>query len=42
MLIQPLGTKFYEMLSEIDAFLFEENSFENVVCEMPAILSRPQ
>ena len=30
---------FSEIFSE---FLIQENAFENVVCEMAAILSRPQ
>ena len=39
LLIGPLETKF----SEINSYVFmHENAFENVVCEMAAILSRPQ
>ena len=44
LLIRTLGTKFNEILSEIRtfSFLINENAFENIVCEMAAILSRPQ
>ena len=41
LLIGPLGTNFSEILIEIQTF-FEENTFENVVCEMLFISSRPQ
>ena len=37
LLIGPLGTNFSEILIEI-----KENVFESVICEMAAILSRPQ
>ena len=37
MLIEPLGTSFSEIWMEI-----EENTFKNVICEMSAILTRPQ
>ena len=37
LLIEPCGTNFSEILIEI-----HENEFESVVCEMAAILSRPQ
>ena len=40
-LIGPLGTNFSEILIEIHTFSIK-NSFETVVCEMAAILSRPQ
>ena len=39
LLIRPLGTNFSEIVIEIQTF---SNSFENVVCEEAAILSRPQ
>ena len=47
MLIGPLGTNFSEILIEIQTFsginiFIEENTFENVVCEMLFISSRPQ
>ena len=42
MLIGPLETKFNEILIEIYTFLIQENSVENIVGEMSAILSRPQ
>ena len=38
----PLGTKFSEILIGIHKFFIHENVFENVFCEMAAILSRPQ
>ena len=41
LLIRTLGTNFSEILSEIHAF-WSKNAFENVVCEMASILSRPQ
>ena len=34
-----LATKLSEMLSDIPTFFIEKNAFENVVCEMEAILS---
>ena len=37
----PLGANLSETAIEIQIFI-EENAFENVVCEMSAILSRPQ
>ena len=40
--IGPLGTKFNEILIEIQTFSFQENAFENVVCEILAILFLPQ
>ena len=42
LLIGPLETNFNEILIEIHIFSFNENAFEMVVCEMAAILSRPQ
>ena len=41
-LIGHLGTNFSEILSEIHTCWFKKNAFENIVCEMAAILSRPQ
>ena len=41
LLIGPLGTNFSEILIEIHKFPFKD-AFENIVCEMAAILSRPQ
>ena len=40
-LIGPYGANFSEILIEILTFPLK-NAFENVVCEMTAILSRPQ
>ena len=40
LLIKPLGTNFNEIL--IGNIFIQENVFESVVCEMAAILSRPQ
>ena len=40
LLIRPLGTNSSEILIEICTFSF--NTFENGVCEMASILSRPQ
>ena len=42
LLIRPLGTNFSEILIEIHKISIQENAFENIVCEMTAILSRPQ
>ena len=39
LLIWNMGTNFREILSEI---FIKENAFENIVCEIAAILSRPQ
>ena len=41
MFIWTLGTNFSEILSEIHRFI-QENAFQNVVCQMAAILSQPQ
>ena len=40
LLIEPV-TKISEILIEIHTFSFKKNAFENVVCEMAPILSRP-
>ena len=40
--IERLGTNFSEILIEMKTFSFKENEFENGVCEMASILSRPQ
>ena len=45
LLIGPLGTNFNDILIGIKTFkkiFIQENTFENVVCEMSSILSRPQ
>ena len=42
LLIGPLGTNFSENEIEIYTFFIQENTFENVVWKMAAILSRPQ
>ena len=44
LLFGPLGSNFCEceIVVEIDKFSYQENAFETVVCEMVAILSRPQ
>ena len=42
LLIGPLGTNFSELSIEIQTFSLKEKSFESVVCEMAAILCRPQ
>ena len=42
LLIGPLGTNFSEIVIEIQTFLLKKNTFENVVCEMLFISSRPQ
>ena len=39
LLIRTLGTNFSDILSEINIF---SNAFENVVCEMASIFSRPE
>ena len=41
-LIGPIETNFNEILSEIIIFSFKKNTLQCVVCEMAAILSRPQ
>ena len=42
LLIWPLGTNFSEISIEIEIIiLIQENAFQNVVCEMVAILSGP-
>ena len=40
LLVGPIGTNFNEILIEIQTFSFK-NAFENVVCELAAILFRP-
>ena len=40
MLIRTLGINLSEILNEIHAFSFKKKTFENVFCEMAAILSR--
>ena len=42
LLIGPLGTNFSEILIKNYNIFFQENAFESVVCEVAAILSRPQ
>ena len=42
LLIGPLGTKCSEILIEIQTIFIDENTFENVACEMLFISSRPQ
>ena len=42
LLIGTSGPNFSEILIEIITFSFKKNVFERVVCEMAAILSRPQ
>ena len=39
LLIRTLGTNFSDILSEINTL---SNAFENVVCEMASIFSRPE
>ena len=39
---RSLGTNFSEIFSEIHTNYIQENAFENVICEMAAILSGPQ
>ena len=41
LLIRTLWTNFKEILSEIRNIFIQEDAFENDVCEMAAILSRP-
>ena len=42
LLTGPLGTNFSEILIQNSKSFIQENAFESVVCEMAAILSRPQ
>ena len=42
LLIGPIGTNFGEILNEIETFSLETMHFENAVCKLTAILSRPQ
>ena len=41
-LIGTLGTNFSEFFYRNSYIFIQENAFENVVCKMAAILSRPQ
>ena len=41
-LIWPLGSNLSEIFIEILFFFIQENAFENVVCEISAILSQPR
>ena len=42
LLIGPLGTNFSDFFYRNSNIFIEENTFQNVVCKMSAILSRPQ
>ena len=42
LLIRPLVTNFSEIIIGIQTFSFKKMHFEEVVCEMASILSRPQ
>ena len=42
LLIGPLGTNVSEILGAFSNIFIQENEFESVVCEIAAILSRPQ
>ena len=42
LLIGSLGTNFSEILLAVLTFSFQENAFENIVCEMAAFFPRPQ
>ena len=42
LLIEPLGTNFSEFFKRNSNIFTEENTFENVVCDMLFISSRPQ
>ena len=42
LLIGPLATNFSEILYQNSKLFVQENAFESVVCDMAAILSRPQ
>ena len=42
LLIGPIGTNFNEIFYRNSCIFIQENSFENVVCEMASILYRPQ
>ena len=42
LLIGPLGTNLIEILIGIQTFSFRKMHFDDVVCEMASILSRPQ
>ena len=42
LLFGPLGTNFIEILIGIQTFSFKKMHLKDVVCEMAAIMSRPQ
>ena len=42
LLIGPWGTHFSEIFNRNSYIFIQENAFQNVVCEMASILSRPQ
>ena len=42
LLIGPLGTNFSEIFNRNSNIFIEENEFQNIVCEMLSISSRPQ
>ena len=42
LLIGPLGTNFSKISIEILTYSLKKKVFENIVCEMAAIFSRPQ
>ena len=42
LLITPLGTNFNEFFYRNSYIFIQENAFQNVVCKIAAILSRPQ
>ena len=42
LLIGPLGTNFSNFFYRNSNIFIEENTFENVICKMSAILSQPQ
>ena len=41
-LIGPMGTNLQRNIEQNSYIFIQESEFENVVCEMEAILSRPQ
>ena len=42
LLIEPLGTNFSEYLNKITKIIIQENTFENVIYKITAMLSQPQ
>ena len=42
LLIGPLGTNISEILSKNSHIFIQENAFQNIICEVAAILSRTQ